>query len=804
MKSSIRRTQNLWITPIPLLLLLLMSFNSPLFSQSVEYDALSLQEQADFSRWLGWVWGDGNPIDTDSLTGVRYTGPSHEPFNTRYDELVDRLLLSDLPIVLANGGTNTRRFKEPWDFWTNSIPGGAPNDSQLLRDAIRNPNFLAGIIDTEGGNCGSTNSYYIDDHFYAPSHPDTTKGWGLLNFGPGRMIQLYHLLGSTYGFEKTSMQVGITGDRLVYADEFERATAIQTVVDQYLITEAINQSATNNNEAQLLRVRIYVDSSDWNEIRAYGYWNSPKRYPDCNNPVTVISTNKPNTNLTLAYPEPNPNAIPLIEIGAFGNAATESSGLAHVYNSNNGNFEIWSVDDYDNLDEIYSYQLDDLQTTTRTIDVTQSNTDWEDLAKDDADNIYIPDFGNWVDENDLKIIKTPDPKSYASSPPNVEIIDYVLPTNGILESEALLHFNDHLYLFTKTVDASLNPSLDENYTYCYKIPDAPNPAGGAHTAALHGSMQVISSGDDPKNFAITGADISPDKKKVVLISYEKVWIFSCFENDDFFSGTVNSFEIPFQAYEGVSFINNHELVLSTEGEINDPHRDSKLFYVDIASWIDDACKDCEKTYNGNFAQDGFAWTKFTSGGAVASLNTSNGLAAIDIQDAGTAQWHIGLRYKNLVLEQGKTYKVSYEAYAEDDRSITVVANSSQANGAYLFQNQSITTVPTRYEHEFTMVQDSDFKTYLSFNFGAQMTHQVFIDNVSFTELECTCPENRYFSADINNTIQHFESSNYIYGKNIIYGDSIIYDAAQLIELDPGFEVKLGATFEAYIDGCGGD
>jgi len=46
-----------------------------------------------------------------------------------------------------------------------------------------------------------------------------------------------------------------------------------------------------------------------------------------------------------------------------------------------------------------------------------------------------------------------------------------------------------------------------------------------------------------------------------------------------------------------------------------------------------------------------------------------------------------------------------------------------------------------------------------------------------------------------------ETDSTIVASNIIFGDTIENDAGFKVFLHPGFEVKLGAEFDAYNDGC---
>lgn len=272
------------------IVLCLFLFVNIAHSQITDYNQLNDQEQADFSRWLGWVWGDGIPNNLTELTGIKYTGPTKAAFNSRYNVVMERLKDTDLGITVASNGTNNRRLLQPWNYWLDAIPGGRAEDSQLLRDAVKNPNFLAGIIDTEGGG---GNNYYIDDHFFGPSHPDETKAWGIRNFGPNRMIQLYHLLGDTYGFEKTAMQIGTQGELYTYSDPTQRQAAIDRIIEKFNSTEASNL----NGVGKTIRVRVYIHPDDWGTLRSYGYWSFPARYPPSGGELVELSDSYPRADL---------------------------------------------------------------------------------------------------------------------------------------------------------------------------------------------------------------------------------------------------------------------------------------------------------------------------------------------------------------------------------------------------------------------------------------------------------------------------------------------------------------------------
>lgn len=259
------------------------------FAQASDYDLLTDKEKADLSRFLGMIWADGRP--TDSGTGAKYSSN-----HSKYNGVVNRLAAIKIggntnPFNFPTSG-NLKLLPNIWDYWDNSLPGGNPNDPQLLREAIRNPNFLAGLIEGEGQvHHKAGNRYYIDDHTFTPSHPDK-KSYGQLNFGPERMNQLFLLLGETYGFVNTEMEIGKNGTRYNYATE--RCEALQAARDKYQEIKANNEDPTTAPKG--VTIKIYIDQADFVTLRSYGYYQRDKfrtPAPDNDGTLNVLQSNLP-------------------------------------------------------------------------------------------------------------------------------------------------------------------------------------------------------------------------------------------------------------------------------------------------------------------------------------------------------------------------------------------------------------------------------------------------------------------------------------------------------------------------------
>jgi len=191
--------------------------------------------------------------------------------------------------------------------------------------------------------------------------------------------------------------------------------------------------------------------------------------------------------------------------------------------------------------------------------------------------------------DELQVVKIPDPNTYNGLPPNVEIIEFEYPFPGISDAEAMFHLDGSLYIFSKSFNTATNPNLVEGMTYCFRIPDEPSSTvGSSHIAELVGSFQTqVNAGEDVGMYRVAAADISPDKQKMILLCYGRAWVFSCFEGSDFFGGTASHFDMQYRQYEGVSFINNHEIFITKEGNINDPNYNPKMYHLDVFPWIDE-------------------------------------------------------------------------------------------------------------------------------------------------------------------------------------------------------------------------
>lgn len=266
-----------------------------------------------------------------------------------------------------------------------------------------------------------------------------------------------------------------------------------------------------------------------------------------NRKTKVLSELPENTTFLTIHPQ---TLIPSIE-----SKLDENSGIIYYANL------FWTFNDSGGENVIYA--VNRLGKIVKEIEIENSkNIDWEDITQDNK-HIYIGDFGNnnGVRSN-LRIYKInkKDIGKSAKQKVKAEKIDFVYGNqkdfsfsgqSTAFDCEALIEFNKNLYLFTK--------DWANRTTTVYQF----SRKKGEYILQPQKTLNVRG--------LITGADISPDKKKLALVGYKNykpiAWIFTDFEDDDFFSGKrfyMEMDEIYDAQTEGICFVGNDTLAISCE------------------------------------------------------------------------------------------------------------------------------------------------------------------------------------------------------------------------------------------------
>ena len=146
--------------------------------------------------------------------------------------------------------------------------------------------------------------------------------------------------------------------------------------------------------------------------------------------------------------------------------------------------------------------------------------------------------------------------------------------------------------------------------------------------------------------------------------------------------------------------------------------------------------------NGDFAkvedliQEDSNWQILFANGGAATAEISDNALHITSTSAGTVNYGVQVVQANLPMENGAKYKLTYDAYAEEARTmITGISAPDRGYIRYLEDKTvNLTTEKQTYEHIFDMTADSDANGRVEFNLGNQGSiAKVHISNVRLTK-----------------------------------------------------------------------
>jgi len=236
----------------------------------------------------------------------------------------------------------------------------------------------------------------------------------------------------------------------------------------------------------------------------------------------------------------------------------EVSGITYFPKNN----LLYTLEDSGNKNAIYALNSDGQLNKTITI-TNATNVDWEDITKDKNDNIYIGDFGNNDNERqDLciyKVAKNELNKDMAVAEYKVSF-SYPEQTEFppkkkelFYDVEGFFEHENYFYLFTKNRSKNFDGTV-----FIYKILNAP----GTQKATKIGEFKTC---DNYNHCVLTSATISPDGKKVVLLSHDKIVLFKDFKGDLFHKGTQTEIKLNhFSQKEAIVFKDNSTLLIADE------------------------------------------------------------------------------------------------------------------------------------------------------------------------------------------------------------------------------------------------
>jgi hypothetical protein len=259
--------------------------------------------------------------------------------------------------------------------------------------------------------------------------------------------------------------------------------------------------------------------------------------------------------------------INLLEMGDLPLEVEESSGLAVA-----GEQSLWTHNDHGNKNEIYEISL--RGELIRTVKLTNILTeDMEDMAQDDEGIIYIGDTGNnKMERFKLQILKI-DPRMIHDNKVRPEVIEFLLPDNALqsdchYDIEAITWDNGNIVMFTKDRCGKL-----DNHMVIYSVPDQP----GHYTAVKLGEFYWE---DHERSIVITAADVSPDGKKLVLLSNDALHFFFAYKKQEYFNGSYRYIPLENSKKEALVHMDDCDIYITEESR---EHKKAKLWKLNLCS-----------------------------------------------------------------------------------------------------------------------------------------------------------------------------------------------------------------------------
>ena len=237
----------------------------------------------------------------------------------------------------------------------------------------------------------------------------------------------------------------------------------------------------------------------------------------------------------------------------------------------------WTLNDSGNKNRIFPFNRNGQMYRAEWYEESQGgvylagtlNIDWEEMAVDNDDNIYVCDTGNNDNaRRDLCIYQLKDPyPKFSGSVNYFQKFHFYYPEQKEFppkannwDCEAVFWTNGKLYFLTKHRADSL--------TKLYRM--------DSMDSLIENPLTYLATFDIGGK--VTAADATPDGKKLAVLTNNNVWMFEVEEGDDYFNGQIWWLPISAKQCEGICFDDADTIIIMNE--------QMEIFEVKITDLID--------------------------------------------------------------------------------------------------------------------------------------------------------------------------------------------------------------------------
>ncbi len=264
--------------------------------------------------------------------------------------------------------------------------------------------------------------------------------------------------------------------------------------------------------------------------------------------------------LSLILADPRPPEVPLERLGTLAHSPIhEASGIVR---SRQYPGVFWVHNDSGNPPALFAVRRDG--TLIREYSVKIPNIDWEDIATDDHGHLYIGDIGNNDNRLPLRAVyRLDEPDPFLDKEPALTVDTasyYRFPENGRFDAEALVIDGPRALIIAKTFDG--------RDAEIYAIPF--HPPAPLLRPAIPEKIGTL----DGFNQPVTGADLTPDGKRLVICSLKTFGVYQKNAGGTWTRRALRSFNSGDQI-EAVAW-DGDDIILAGE--------DRGIFRVGAAAW----------------------------------------------------------------------------------------------------------------------------------------------------------------------------------------------------------------------------
>lgn len=222
-----------------------------------------------------------------------------------------------------------------------------------------------------------------------------------------------------------------------------------------------------------------------------------------------------------------------------------------VHNDSGDQPRVFAIDSTGNF-----YQSDRYRNYEGILIGGATNVDWEDITMDNKGNLVVADVGNnGNDRKDLVLYVVPEPSPNASNTTWLKKLFFKYPDQKTFADRADFNYDCEAVFFADNRFHFLSKNRSDSYTKLYRMDT--EKTDDVNTLTLVDRFNI--------GGRVTAADATEDGTKLVVITYEAIWLFERKAKDaSYFNGNIWWLPVDAPQIESVCFKDEKTLWLLDE------------------------------------------------------------------------------------------------------------------------------------------------------------------------------------------------------------------------------------------------